>query len=137
MAKTNTITLVDDLGNANPVERTNAGYVGPLQSAKVYTGTQALAAGPITIPLETVPAGKIFFITDIYISANTAVQFAVTINAGGVPIFQGFCKGDTGAIQMAGMETQPQASAGQQVNLVLGLAAGTIGSYYIGGVDQV
>lgn len=136
MAFNPVITLVDELGGRNPVERVNAGYVGVGQSAKVYTGTQLLTAGPITIPLETVPAGKIFFITDIYISANTATQFSVQITAGGVPVFAGFCKGDTGPIQMAGMETQPQASAGQQVNLVLGIASVTTAAYYLGGVEQ-
>lgn len=130
------VTLSDGEGALNPVGRINAGYVAIGQSAKVFTGTQALAGGPITIPLITVAAGKIFFITDIYVGSNTATVFPVTINAAGVAIFNGFSKGDTGPIVLPGIETQPQASAGQVVNLVLGAAAATTAAYMITGIEQ-
>jgi hypothetical protein len=130
------VCLTDGEGTLNPVVKENAGYVAFGQTAKVYTGTQALAAGPITIALETVTAGKIFFITDIYVGANTGVVFSVQITAAGVPIYNGFSKGDTGAISLMGIETQPQASSGQLVNLILGLAAGTTAAYMINGIEQ-
>lgn len=138
MAFNPVITLVDELGGRNPVERVNAGYVGPGQSAKVYTGTQALSTTlATTIPLETVTPGKIFFITDISITSNSAQVFLAQITAGGVPIYSGFCKGDTGPVSLPGIETQPQASAGQSVNLVLGVVGATTTlAYTISGVEQ-
>lgn len=132
------VTLVDELGGRNPVERVNAGYVGPGQSSKVYTGTQALSTTvATTIPLETVTPGKIFFITDISITSNSASVFLAQITAGGVPIYSAYGKGDTGPIALAGIETQPQASAGQAVNLVVSsVAAATTLAYTISGVEQ-
>ena len=132
------ITLTDELGGKNPVERVNAGYVGVGQTSKVYTGTQALSTTlTTTITLETVTAGKIFFITDISVTSNSAAVFLVQITAGGVPIFSAYAKGDTGPISLPGIETQPQATAGQIVNLVISsVASATTAAYVISGVEQ-
>lgn len=132
------ITLTDELGGKNPVERVNAGYVGVGQTSKVYTGTQVLSTtASTTITLETVTAGKIFFITDISITSNSASVFLVQITAGGVPILNAYVKGDTGPLELAGIETQPQATAGQVVNLVISsVGAATTIAYMISGVEQ-
>lgn len=132
------VCLTDGEGTLNPVVKENAGYVAFGQTAKVYTGTTALSTTlTTTIALETVTAGKIFFITDIYIGSNTAQVFSVQLTAAGVPIFNGFCKGDTGAILLPGLETQPQASSGQLVNLVLGtVGSATTLAYTINGIEQ-
>lgn len=138
MAFNPVITLVDELGGKNPVERVNAGYVGPGQSSKVYSGTQALSTTvTTTVTLETVPVGKIFFITDISVTSNTGQVFLAQITAGGVPIFSAYVKGDTGPLELAGIETQPQASAGQVVNLtVSAVGAATAIAYTISGIEQ-
>lgn len=132
------ITLVDDQGRSNPVERVNSGYVGLGQTAKLYTGTQALSTTvSTTIALETVPVGKIYFVTDISVTSNTAQVFLLQITAGGVPIFTAYVKGDTGPLELPGLETQPQASAGQAVNLVISsVTAATTVAFTISGIEQ-
>jgi len=130
--------LTDSTGSTTPTVRVSAGAAGVGQSLKQYSGTQALsttAATPIT--LETVTAGKTFYITDIAVYSNTGVVFPVTLNAGATAVYNAFCKGDTGPIQIAGMETQPSATGGTVVQLVLGLAAtATIAAYNIYGYEQ-
>ncbi len=128
------VSLFDATGAA-PTVRVNAGGPTLGQSLKTYVGTQSLAAAtPIT--LETVTAGKTFYVTDIYVGANSATPFAVTINAGATAIFQGFCKGDTGPVALMGIETQPAAGTGAVVQLVLGTAAATTAAYMIAGYEQ-
>lgn len=125
----------DPSGTLTPTLRVNAGGAAYGQTLKSYTGTQNVATGA-TITLETVTAGKTFFITDIYVGSNTATQFSVTINSGATAVFNGFCKGDTGPINLMGIETQPSATSGSVVQLVLGTAAATTAAYMINGYEQ-
>lgn len=127
--------LTDSTGSLTPTLRVSAGAAGVGQTLKNFNGFQSVVAGA-TVPMETVAAGKTLYLTDIYVSGNTSTQFQVSITANGVSIFSGYCKGDTGSIQMAGMETQPSAPAGSVVQLVLGTAAATTASYQLMGFEQ-
>ncbi len=127
--------LTDSTGSVTPTLRVNAGGAAAGQSLKTYVGTQSVAAGA-TITLETVTPGKTFYITDIYVGSNTGTVFPVTIQAGATPIFQGFCKGDTGPISLMGIETQPTAPSGSVVQLVLGTAVATTCAFLISGYEQ-
>jgi hypothetical protein len=127
--------LTDSTGAISPTIRISAGAASYGQTLKSYVGTQSVATGA-TITLETVTAGKTFYITDIYIGSNTGTVFSVAINAASVPIFNGYCKGDTGPIVLPGMETQPSAPAASVVQLVLGTAAATTATYMINGYEQ-
>jgi len=120
------------------VQRVNAGFSAPGQTIKNYTGSVATSATvPTTVTLETVTAGKIYVLTDIYISANSATQFEARIQAAGTDIFRGWCKGDTSPIEMAGIESQPNASAGQIVTLLLPIITGApLISFFLGGFEQ-
>ena len=131
-------TLVDNTGSTTPTIRVSAGAAGVGQSLKQYSGTQALSTTvATTITLETVTVGKTFYITDLAVYSNTGSFFPVTINAGATAVFNGFAKGDTGPIQIAGMETQPSATGGTVVTLVLGLAAtATTAAYNVYGYEQ-
>ncbi|GAC1373742.1 MAG: hypothetical protein NVSMB4_00650 [Acidimicrobiales bacterium] len=115
--------------------KSTAGGPGIGQSLKNFSGTVNIATGA-TVALETVTPGKTFYITDITIYANTGVVFTVAINAAGVAVFSAFCKGDTGPVQVAGIESQPSASSTQAVTLVLGAAASTTAAYNICGFEQ-
>ena len=117
------------------VMRVNAGGPGPGQSNKTFTGNVSIATGA-TVALETVATGKTLYITDISLTSNTATPFLVQIQAGGVTIWQGYVKGDTGPIELPGLETQPTASAGQAVTLVAAAAAATTLAFFVGGVEQ-
>ena len=120
------------------VQRMNAGFSAPGQTIKNYTGSVATSASAATtVPLETVTTGKIYVITDIYISANSSNQFEARIQANGTDIFRGWCKGDTSPINLAGLESQPNASAGQTVTILLPSVAGApLISFFIGGFEQ-
>lgn len=120
------------------VQRVNAGYVAPGQSTKTYAGKTALSiGGTTTVTLETVTAGKTFIITDIYLSHDTSAQLDCRLQAAGVDIFRAVVKGDTAPLQMAGMETQPVATSGQSVTLLLPQVAGATNAYYfISGIEQ-
>ena len=130
--------LTDTTGTLTPTIRVNAGGAAAGQTLKSYTGTQVLSTTlATTITLETVTAGKTFYITDIMITSNTGSFFPVTINANATGIFNSFCKGDTGPISNVGIETQPSAGSGTVVNLVLGLAAtATTAAYVVNGYEQ-
>lgn len=124
--------------NAAPVVlRQNAGFSAPGQSIKNYTGSVSTSAStPTIVPLETVTAGKTYVVTDIYISSNTSTQFEARIQANGVDIFRGWCKGDTSPIALAGIESQPNASSGQAVTLLLpSVAGGPLVSFFLGGFE--
>jgi hypothetical protein len=132
MANNPVVTIYDDSGNTTPTMRMSAGGASLGQTLQQFTGNPSIASGA-TVNLFTVPAGKTFYVTDIYVGANTATQFSVQIQANGTAIFNGFCKGDTGPIDMPGIETQPQAAAGTAVTLVLGTAAATTAAYFVSG----
>ena len=133
-AETERVTLLDSLGLVATL-RVNAGGAGVGQTLKTYTGTVNVATGA-TVPLETVTAGKTFYITDIYVGSNSATVFSVTVNANATPIFNAFCKGDTGPISLAGIETQPSATSGAVVAVVFGAAAATTAAYMFSGYEQ-
>lgn len=118
--------------------RVNAGYTGIGQTAKSYVGKTALSTTlATTITLETVTTGKIFFITDLFLSHDTALVLDFRLQSNGVDIFRAPVKGDTAPVQMAGMETQPVAQSGQVVTLLLPAAAGPPNAYYmVSGIEQ-
>jgi len=118
--------------------RTNAGFSAPGQTIKNYTGSvQASPSVATTVPLETVTAGKTYVLTDIYISSNTSTQFEARIQANGVDVFRGWCKGDTSPISLAGIESQPNGSSGQVITLLLPAVAGSpFISFFLGGLEQ-
>lgn len=124
--------------NLGAVFRSNAGGPAPGQSNKTYTGKQATSATvATTITLETVAAGKTLYITDIYVSYDDAAPHDTRLQAGGVDIFRCVPKGDTAPIQMPGIETQPSASAGQVVTILLPIIVGAPNFYfYVAGVEQ-
>lgn len=119
-------------------QRITAGGPGAGQSLKTYTGKQALSATlTTTINLETVTAGKNFYITDIYLSHDSNIAIDYQIQAAGVTIFRAAVKGDTAPVQMPGIETQPLSTSGQAVTLVIAAAAGPPNAFfYIAGYEQ-
>lgn len=140
------VTLLDANGFApsDPgyqVVKQTAGGPAPGQSAKTFTGELNLpaGAGTPTQALETVTTGKTLYVTDLSFTADTAQIFRVRLQANGVDIFRGMCKGDTGPIEFPGIETQPQAASGAVVQCVFVTLAGflvTNVEYFVGGFEQ-
>lgn len=101
------------------VQRVTAGLAAPGQSVKSFVGKQASSTIAVTsVALETVTPGKTFIITDIMIGTDSNTAQDVMITAAGIVIFRAHCS-TTASIQMAGMETQPNATTGQAVVLLL------------------
>lgn len=124
---------------ASPV---TAGGPSAAQAVFQFTGFVSLNAANAVVPLHTVAAGKTFYVTDIYVSANSATQFQVEIQADSAgnsvysDIFAGYAKGDTGPIELPGIETQPQAGGLAHVRLVLAQASATTAAYFVAGFEQ-
>ena len=129
------------LGNSNPtaVQRSNAGFMAPNQTAKTYTGQVTLSASPTSVSLETVTTGKSFYITDIVIVtdySNATGTLDVQIQAAGAAIFRSGAHNLT-PIDAVGLETQPVATTGQAVTLNLAAATTSIHVwYFISGWEQ-
>ncbi len=122
-------------GVVGGTQRVTAGAAAPGQALKSYVGKVALSASaPTTVTLET---GKTFYITDIFLSHDSAAVVDTRIQAAGVDIFRAPVKGDTAPVQMAGMETQPSAQAGQAVTILYPVTAGPPNAYFlVSGMEQ-
>ena len=82
-------------------------------------------------------AGKTFYITDIFLSHDSAAVVDTSIQAAGTRIFNAPVKGDTAPCQMPNLETQPQATAGQAVTVNYPVVAGAPNAYgFISGYEQ-
>lgn len=108
--------------------RVSAGFVAPGQTAKQYVGKQATATGATTtVTLETVTTGKTFYVTDLYIGSDSASGAATTLDirlqAAGADVFRAPVHNLT-PIACQGIETQPFATSGQVVTLLLPQTSG-------------
>jgi hypothetical protein len=120
------------------VQRTNSGFVAPGQTAKTFVGQQATSTTvTTTVNLYTVTAGKTYIITDIALFSDTTAVIDCQIQAAGTTIFRGFTR-DIAPLQMPGIETQPNATAGQAVTLLLPITGSGIVhvNFFISGVEQ-
>ena len=119
-------------------QRITAGGAAQGQALKSYTGKVALSAATTTTQtLETVAPNKTLYLTDLYISHDSNAVIDVQIRAAAVAIFRAPVKGDTAPLQMPGMETQPQAQAGQSVDIFWPITPTPPNAYfYVGGYEQ-
>lgn len=103
--------------------KVNAGFMAPGQTAKQYIARNiaTLTTGAVTVALETVTAGKTFYITDIFVTSDAAQtnNVEVRIQAGGVDIWATSVH-SLAPIDAPGIETQPFGTSGQVVQAVLG-----------------
>lgn len=123
------------------VQKTNAGFLAAGQTAKQYVGKQSTSTTVLTtVTLETVTTGKTFYITDILVYTDSASGAATTLDirvqAGGVDIFRSGVH-NLAPIDMTGIETQPFATSGQVVTVVLPITAAAQNVWYnIYGFEQ-
>ncbi len=137
---------VESLVRDSSVQRENAGFYAPGQSALNLCGRYVLStSGPNNIPLHTVPAGKILCLTDLWITYDTATQYDVQLVASpsavnvtnAIPIFRGVLKGDTAPCEMPGLETQGPILPGTTLWLMFPQAgAATNLDFTISGFEQ-
>lgn len=75
-------------------------------------------SGNVIVALWTVTAAKTLTFTDLMMSTDSAAQMDMRLQAAGADIFRQFMR-DLAPIQLPGIETQPNASSGQAVTLVI------------------
>jgi len=117
------------------VTRVTAGGPASGQIAKNYSGTFTLVGATASIPLETVTAGRTYFITDVEITvAGGSGQKLCQVLSGALQIF-GAHANTTKGIEMT-FETQPFAVAGAVVTLAIaGATAADVIAYNILGYE--
>jgi len=108
---------------AGVVGKVSAGFMAAGQTAKQYVGKVATSATlAVTAPLETVTAGKTLFLTDMLFATDSpsgaATTLDVRVQAAGVDIFRCGVH-NIAPISMPGIETQPFATSGQAVTVLL------------------
>jgi hypothetical protein len=134
----------DPAGSISPTAKSTAGAAAYGQTLFTFTANPSLASGYTSPTIVTVPAGNnpltgtpyIGYVTDLYCGSNSATQFLAQLLQAATPIFDGYCKGDTGPLNLLGFETQPQIPAGAALTLVLGTAAATVAGLYVAGFYQ-
>lgn len=127
------VGLVGQASNTS-VQRISAGAIAPGQTLKTISGQVSINAGA-TVTINTVTTGKTFYITDISISTDNTVPTDVNIRAGGLTIFRAFVQ-NTAPIDALGIESQPNGTSGQVVDMVLPTAVGKNVNYFISGFEQ-
>jgi hypothetical protein len=133
--------VVDEIPDSanTSVERVSAGFMAPGQTAKQFTGMQALAAGATSITLYTVSTGKTFYITDINVVTdypNGTGTLDCQVQAAGTSIFRTGVHNLVPA-EMPGMETQPNAASATAVTLNIGAASTSYHVWwFISGFEQ-
>src|SRR5258708_6845412 len=65
-------TVANSTSNAS-TQRVTSGAMAPGQTAKQVAGTVSINAGA-TVPINTVTAGKTFYITDIHLATDSAAS---------------------------------------------------------------
>lgn len=123
------------------VQPVSAGFAAPWQTAKTYTGKFSTSTTvATTVPLETVTAGKTFYITDIICSSDAPSGGSTTIDfrvqTAGVDIFrQGLH--NLSPITAPGLETQPNGASGQNVTVLLPITAAVQNVwFFVAGYEQ-
>ena len=118
------------------VGRVSAGAGAPGQSLKTFSSSGGVSINSgATVNVYTTTAGKTLYITDLYISADSAAPILVQVKAGATVIFEGYVS-TTAPMDMTGIETQPNCGSGVALTIVFPTAAGKNGSYFIGGFEQ-
>ncbi len=121
----------------NATQRVTAGPAAVGMAVKTFTGKQLLSSGGQTITnVYTVTAGKTFYITDMYLSADGAAIMDTQIQANGVNIVRWPVKGDTSPLEASGIESQPSIAGGQPLTIVWPATLNANGFYNIFGYEQ-
>lgn len=136
-------TAVESAVRDGSVQRENAGWYAPGQSAGTVCAEYSVGAGAsLSVPLLSVPTGKVFLISDAWITYNTTAVQKIQLIAGpsvgaGVPIMRGIIKGDTAPAEMPGIESQPAVLPGQTLWLTSDTCvAATVFDVTISGFQQ-
>lgn len=141
--------VATDVNTTNPlpvtqtaVVKVNAGFMATGQTAKQYVGKVTTSTTlATTVTLETVTAGKTYYVTDVLIMSDSSQGASTTVDvrlqAAGVDIMRAGVH-NLAPIDMTGIETQPFATTGQVVTLLIpATSAGVVNIWFnIYGFEQ-
>ena len=122
------------------VQRANAGVKAPGQNLQFWSGFQALTGSASSIALYTVPAGRAFWLTDVYFSTDIAsgsnTNIAIIAGTTASIVINGSMH-SLAPFTMTAIESQPSAPAGSVLSVIIGSAASIQHVWYnIGGWDE-
>jgi hypothetical protein len=128
----------ESLPRDGSIQKESAGFVAPGQTAHTWVGKVAAAVGtPTSLILYTVPTGKLFILTDVFISHDTAAALDTQIQRNTGMALRIACKGDTAPFSAPGFETQTFFNEGETLTLVLPSVAGATNFYFtLCGISQ-
>ncbi len=126
----------DRIGSNTDVQRMTAGFAAAGQTIKQATGNLSVNAVSATAPINTVTAGKTYYITDMSFTTDSSTAIDVQVQAAGVTIFETHVI-STAPCVAVGMETQPFGTTGQAVRIfVSNNSTGKSLNFYVSGFEQ-
>jgi endonuclease YncB( thermonuclease family) len=134
---TKTLKTSPESRTAGGTLRITAGPPSAGQTARKYTGKVAtVTTGTTPVALFTVTAAKTFYVTDVYLATDQTTPMDVQLQAAAAAILN--CGvSTTQPVNLTGIDTQPTASAGQAVQLLLPQTTAVQNLwYYIAGYEQ-
>ena len=124
------------VGGNTDVQRVTAGFAAVGQTIKQASGNLSVNAVSATAPINTVTAGKTYYITDMSFTTDSATAIDVQVQAAGVVIFEAHVT-NTSPCLAIGFETQPFATTAQAVRIfVSNNSTGKSLNYYVSGFEQ-
>lgn len=122
-------------GNTN-VQRVTGGGPAVGQTIKSVAGNLVTTSASAAQTIDTVTAGKTFYITDLSFSQNTATPLDVQIQVAGVVVWEGYIS-STNSVSLTGIDSFPAGAATQLVRIfvVNGVAASAL-DYFVAGFEQ-
>jgi hypothetical protein len=129
---------VENVGNSanTSTQRVTGGGPAPGQTVKSVAGNLVTTSNGVAQTVNTVTAGKTFYITDIDFSGTVSTALDVQIQVGGLVVFERHVS-VTNSCDLGGIDSFPPASAGQLVRIfVSNSAAASSLNFFVGGFEQ-
>ncbi len=129
---------VESIGQSSntSVQRTTGGGPAPGQTIKTVAGNLVTTSSGATQTINTVTAGKTFYVTDISFSGVVATALDVQIQIAGVVVWEGHTS-VTNSHDLTGIDSFAPAAATQLVRIFVsnGVAASSL-NFFVGGFEQ-
>lgn len=129
------VVFVGSSSNSSTMRMTGGGPA-PGQTVKSVGGNLVTTSNGAAQTINTVTAGKTFYITDFSFSSNVSGALDVTIQIGGVVVWEGHVS-VTNSMTMSGIDSFPAAAAGQLVRVLVNNSVATSSlNLFVAGFEQ-
>lgn len=118
------------------VQRVTGGGPAPGQTIKTVGGNLVTTAVSAVQTINTVTAGKTFYITDFSFSSNVSAALDVTIQIAAVVVWEGHIS-VTDSMILTGIDSFPAAAAGQVVRIFVNNSQPSSSlNFFVAGFEQ-